>query len=84
METKVLRREYRSGQWRPKSFGGSTAVGNGDQSPAVGVQPWAMKIKVLRRVYSRGQWRRPKLLRREHDRGQEVYGNNSSSPAVGV
>ena len=28
METKVLRREYSRGQWRPKSFGGSIAVGD--------------------------------------------------------
>ena len=69
MEAKVLRREYSRGQWRQKSFGGSTAVGNGDQksfggstavgngdqSPAAGVQPWAIEIKVLRREYSRGQ-----------------------------
>ena len=30
METKVLRREYSQGQWRSKSFGGSIAVGNGE------------------------------------------------------
>ena len=37
------------------SFGGNTAVDNGDKSPSAGVQPWATETKLLRREYSRGQ-----------------------------
>ena len=55
-------------------------MGNGDQSPAAGVQPWAMEINLFRREYRRGQWRRPEVLRREHDRGQGVYSSKCASP----